>query len=270
MTGGGGVENASISKQKPKVVFFNDFFTPYSVGGAERFLSLLAQGLADRGVKSTVVTPRYRGSPSTDKIGSVEVFRVGSYPSFGRFLRTGSGSSPRLRARRGAVERSQFGPGNPDTVFHFHNLWRFSTSIIQRIRGRKVMTLHDYGPFCTRRVMVRLSGRICPGPTFLQCALCHASGPTTLGSLNPFKPQVWYSNNKRILTDLDSIIAPSLYMKRFLRKHLGSEDRIELIYNGVDTQRFTPGIQTDGRRILFVGRPSPLKGVQFLINVYRR
>src|SRR2546427_8592220 len=104
LAAGKGNTDTAASNRKPNVVFFNDFFAPYSVGGAERFLGLLAQGLAHEGVKSTVVTPRYSGSPRMANLGSVQVFRVGTYPDFKQFLRAGSGTSPRLRVRHRGLE----------------------------------------------------------------------------------------------------------------------------------------------------------------------
>src|SRR2546425_1152415 len=151
LAAGKGNTDTAASNRKPEVVFFNDYFAPYSVGGAERFLGLLAQGLSDQGVKSTVVTPHYSGSPRTDRVGSVRVFRVGEYPDFKHFHRAHSGTSPRLKVRHAGLELAQFRRGGSDSVFHFHGLWRFSTSIIQKMDGKKVMTLHDYGPFCIRR-----------------------------------------------------------------------------------------------------------------------
>ena len=76
---------------------------------------------------------------------------------------------------------------------------------------------------------------------------------------------------------LDRIIAVSHFLKRELvRNYRIEEQLIEVIYNGVDLERFNP--RADGRKVremygigsdplvMFIGRLTPYKGVQFLLQ----
>ena len=47
-----------------------------SVGGIERFVEILAEGLAERGHEVTVATCRTRGAPATEQSGAVRIVRI--------------------------------------------------------------------------------------------------------------------------------------------------------------------------------------------------
>ena len=49
-----------------------------SVGGIERFVEILAEGLAGRGHEVTVATCRTRGAPARERSGAVEIVRIAS------------------------------------------------------------------------------------------------------------------------------------------------------------------------------------------------
>lgn len=76
---------------------------------------------------------------------------------------------------------------------------------------------------------------------------------------------------------VDRIIAVSNFLKKELTtKYFVEEDKIRVIYNGVDTKRFNPRISgtsirkayklKDSPVVLYLGRLAPYKGVQFLIE----
>ncbi len=82
-------------------------------------------------------------------------------------------------------------------------------------------------------------------------------------------------------SNVNKIITVSNFLKQELvRRYLLNEDMIEVIYNGVDTQRFDPGVNGQGIRnslnlgdcptVLYFGRLAPYKGVQFLIEAIPR
>ena len=76
---------------------------------------------------------------------------------------------------------------------------------------------------------------------------------------------------------VDRIITVSEFLKRELvAKYFVEENKIRVIYNGVDTERFNPKVNGDNIRkayelgdspvVLYLGRLAPYKGVQFLIE----
>ena len=224
------MEPGTLMSAPVPIVFFNDFYDPNVIGGVEVFLLTLAKGLRDAGNRIQIITPRYQGSAQTDSREGIWVKRIGAYPTYRRFLQLAIGSSPRLRDRLDARECRELVESLGDkAIMHFHNLWGFSPTLMRRFRGPRVVTVHDYWPFCVRRVMVRIGGELCEGRTFVQCAICHTSAPTSIGSMNPLKPQLWYKNNESLFREVDSIIAPSQYMKEFLQRNLQNPHEIRVI-----------------------------------------
>lgn len=73
------------------------------------------------------------------------------------------------------------------------------------------------------------------------------------------------------------IITVSSFLKNELeKKYFVKNDKIRVIYNGVDTERFNPNVNGNSMRklyklekhpiVLYVGRLAPYKGIQFLIR----
>lgn len=92
----------------------------------------------------------------------------------------------------------------------------------------------------------------------------HASAKSSAGYLL-FKPLLQQYHRR-----LDGRIAVSKPARDFVRKYFGGDYRI--IPNGVDISRFNPSNEpikelTDGAlNVLFVGRPDPRKGLEYLIK----
>jgi len=74
------------------------------------------------------------------------------------------------------------------------------------------------------------------------------------------------------------IITVSHFLKEELvKRYFVKEERVQVIYNGVDTERFNPNVNGNNIRkiyklencpvVLYLGRLAPYKGVQFLIEV---
>ncbi len=78
-------------------------------------------------------------------------------------------------------------------------------------------------------------------------------------------------------TDVRKILTVSHFLKaELMKRYFVKEDKIQVIYNGVDTERFNLKINGKGLRklyklqecpvVLYLGRLAPYKGVQFLIK----
>jgi len=78
----------------------------------------------------------------------------------------------------------------------------------------------------------------------------------------------------RCLNAADSVVGCSDYIAQGVRRRFPwFADQVVSVWNGVDTDVFTPGAGLDGRpgnTILYVGRISPEKGVHVLVEAFRR
>lgn len=148
-----------------RIALVNTLYAPYRVGGAERAVKILAEGLAARGHGVSVLTLGEERSSSRTVLNGVTVYRLplqnlywpySGYPGNAaeraawhvRDLRNSATS-----ARAGEVLDSE----SPDIV-HTNNLAGFSTEIWAQAAERHmpiVHTLHDYYLMCPPGAMYR-------------------------------------------------------------------------------------------------------------------
>lgn len=79
---------------------------------------------------------------------------------------------------------------------------------------------------------------------------------------------------RRILAAVDAVICCSQFIADELQRHLGQQSRkVHVVLNGVDTTRFCPAdvpVRDETPVILFVGRVTPEKGADLLLNAAQR
>jgi glycosyltransferase involved in cell wall biosynthesis len=82
---------------------------------------------------------------------------------------------------------------------------------------------------------------------------------------------------KKRLRDVDQVVGCSEYITNTIRCHFPEfAKRCWTALNGVDTDQFVPGSnpnsveQNDAKRLLFVGRVSPEKGLHVLLSAFRK
>jgi glycosyltransferase involved in cell wall biosynthesis len=271
-----------------RVLIATDHFPPF-IGGAHRWASLLAQGLARRGHDVAVATMWHGGLPRLEHHGEqrIEVHRI-------RQLRTPIRSLVRDRRQRHAPPfadpvsawdlRHVIRAVRPDVVLShgwittsvIPALWRSGTPLIA--------SAHDYGNFCaTRQLLER--GRPCSGPEPLKCLACagdYYGGPK--GWVSVAGVAVAKRITRRRISAIQSVTSyVDEVNARFLlgdsaggravRRYIvpafvdtatdGGEDEEQLV------QRFVAQLP-DEPFILFVGALRPVKGVYVLFDAYRR
>jgi glycosyltransferase involved in cell wall biosynthesis len=86
---------------------------------------------------------------------------------------------------------------------------------------------------------------------------------TDLGGGHKYAPSAYFP----ILKRTDGILLISQY-SRMLWEQLNSDipNQIEVIYGGVDLEKFSPGAEKKKDQVLFVGRILPHKGIDYLID----
>ncbi|MBO0769512.1 MAG: glycosyltransferase family 4 protein [Solirubrobacterales bacterium] len=274
----------SGEEARMRILIASDHYPPF-IGGAHRWASVLAHGLAARGHRVAVAAPWAGGLARHEQEGDVSVHRV-------RQLRTASPA-------RVKDEGQQHQPPFPDPVsiadlrkviaeerpaaVLAHGWIAFS--LVPALGSSKVpllLTAHDYGYFCPSRMLLH-HGAVCDGPAPAKCVACtedfygRPKGVATMGGVSTSKHLL-----RRRINGLASV---SSYVGEIHDRHLlaGSER---------DIQRYTipPPILLDppGQGaadetvasyvaqlpqepyILFVGAFRKFKGLEVLFDAYRR
>lgn len=247
------------------VLLVNNLYAPFVAGGAELVVEYLAEGLAARGHRATVVStcgPDMEPYPAETKNG-VDVLRFFPRNMYWSFKREGQGRVSRalwhLRDawNRDAARRFQaiLADAKPDIV-HTHVIDGFSGSIWRRARRLGipiVHTAHDYHLICPRAFLLTRNWQICTRPT-LPCRTY----------------RTWHL---RTAADVDLFVSPSQFL---LDKHreAGMEvSKVAVVRNGIPWPSGAPdrvaaaGVPT---RFLLLCRLTEEKGVRVVLDAFRR
>lgn len=158
-----------------KVALVNTLYAPYQVGGAERAVQLLAEGLSRRGHSVCVITLGEAALGCRSVIGGVTVHRLALdnwyWPYSGARPNATKRAAWHLRdfdnAAMSARVASILEQAQPD-VLHTNTLAGFSVGIWREAARRRmpvVHTVHDYYLLCPPSAMYRNGAdceRICP------------------------------------------------------------------------------------------------------------
>lgn len=157
---------------------------PPDIGGEERHVHSLAQGLALRGHRVTVVTQTLDGteSDSVERHG-VRVLRLSSAVTKFKSVAIGSGTRPNAPPLPDPVLWWHLRPIldelHPD-VIHAHNWIVYTMTALTMTRSIPVVfTLHNQGYVCGTHRYMYLDRDICSGPGLGKCLRCssHHYGP---------------------------------------------------------------------------------------------
>jgi glycosyltransferase involved in cell wall biosynthesis len=155
---------------------------------------------------------------------------------------------------------------DPDVV-HCHNLMGLSARlpILAAEHGAKVfVTLHDFWGFCLRNTLLREDGHTCDD--YEACRICLPAGGDTPGGIMPLRLR------KDLLSlafdHVDGFVAPSAFIAQAYRRAGLASERITVIPNGMDLDRFAPlkRAASGPVRLLYVGYFGSHKGVDVLLQ----
>lgn len=251
-----------------KIALVNTLYPPHQVGGAERSVQLLAEGLLAKGHEPVVLTLqeplRY---PTVDDVNGVRVYRISLPNIYWPFdVRIRKRPLP-LRLIWHIVDRRNPFAGRwvsrilererPDVV-HTHNLTGFSAevwNVAARLGLQVIHTTRDYSLICPRGMYK--GGVNCT----TVCSTC----------------TVWATARRRASSSLAAAVGVSRFV---LERHerAGFFARVPLktvIHNpiardfGVGPQ-LTPSTSSNGEvRIGYIGRLDPTKGIEDLLRAFR-
>ncbi|WP_066552010.1 glycosyltransferase family 4 protein [Croceicoccus bisphenolivorans] len=246
-----------------RIAIINTLYPPTTVGGAERSVAVLAEGLARTGHDVHAIVLDDVGSVRTETVVSVRVHRLphgnAYWPFDGKQRGKLEKAAWHLRDRgKATVEDSVAELLNqiaPD-VLHTNNLTGFGSGIVPMARrmGLPVVhTLRDFSLLCARASLFR-DGQDCTR----RCIACRAI--TT--------PRI------RTAADVDVVVGNSTYMIEQHRAFgMFRATAAKTIYNAVPELPDAPR-RTDAHgspfRFGFAGAIKPEKGIGILLDACRR
>jgi glycosyltransferase involved in cell wall biosynthesis len=256
-----------------KILMISEFFPPI-MGGLERHVDELSRALAGKGHKVKVLTLGWKGLNKHEKQDGFEIQRIsGIFQPFGFIY---------------GDQNRRFHPPMPDPILMrkiIRVIKEFRPDIIHchgwivysALQSKKffniplVVTLHDYGLICPTRTMLK-DGAICWQPFTSDCITCAKD------SLGFYKSKAAYwamRANRRKLKMVDKFIAVSSFVKEIYQRHLKlDESTITVIPNfyspTLRSEQLVTNINLPEDFILFVGTFSFSKGVNVLIEAYKR
>ena len=244
------------------------FYPPYHFGGDAVYVQQLANELAARGHHVEVVhcidafnlLSRHPPRRSVPEHPNLLVHRLKSPLGLLSPLATHQTGRPMFKSKRLLQIFEQ-----PFDVIHYHNISLVGgPTVLEYGRAIKLYTLHEYWLLCPTHMLFKFDREVCTKKACFSCTLTHGR-----------PPQFWRYTGliERKIPHVDLFLAPTEFTKV---KHLelGLGMRIaELPYftSRWDTSH-TPkeGLLTDHPYFLFVGRLEKMKGLQTLIEPFRR
>jgi glycosyltransferase involved in cell wall biosynthesis len=243
-----------------KLLFISSLYHPNEVGGAEKVVRIVAEGMLQHGHQPVVVTTQEGPGDRISHVDGIKVYYIGlrniywpsrkERPGIARALWHGIDRHNPLMARAVAhildAER-------PDVV-NTHNLAGFSCAVWDAVKSRRlplVHTLHDYALLCPKTSMFK-DGWNCQG----QCTAC----------------ALYTSPSKRLSARVDHVVGVSRFtLERHLRSgYFPNARQARVIHNAL------PGRPASGSRppehtgrplrLGYVGQLTPTKGIGELVR----
>jgi glycosyltransferase involved in cell wall biosynthesis len=262
-----------------RLIELSDLYAP-AIGGLERFVGLLSEELAGRGHDVHVVTSAVPAAPPVEISAGVTVHRLPLlYQKLAPRLRPGTGRpfhppAPDPLFRRLLAEVVE--DVKPDAI-HAH-AWSVFSSLARTFpRTPVLVTAHDYSLVCARKSLVHRSGNPCPGPSWPRCGPCASS---YYGLAKGTALAAASVSSLRLLKKVTTFTAVSDYVANRLSPIIGqvAGKPVHTLHSFVPDGLYESGwgaerpeyLPPDDGYLLYVGQLSEFKGVDVLLNAYRR
>lgn len=259
-----------------RIVQLTDQYLP-SIGGTERHVARLADALVRHGHEVAVVTMARDGLPTRDVADNgVEILRVDSLEV--RALRRGyrdpnhSFHPPFPLPGTAAALATAIGDWGADVV-HGHNWLTYPLLTVKhRLDVPVVHTLHDYGAVCPKMTLLRPDGTVCDGPRLGRCLPCAATqypAPVAAGLT------VGLRAGSLLHGRIDRVLAVSRPVADHQQRTFDRTIEVvpTFVADGLPelaAATARPAFLPDGPYLLFVGALAPHKGIDVLLDAYRR
>lgn len=261
-----------------RIVQLTDFYRP-TIGGLERHVETLSRESAKLGHEVIVVTLRTGDLPAREEIDGVRIVRINGWSTkFSRLYADPNRPFHPTFPDPGALAslRAVIAETRPDIV-HSHSWIENSYYPLYDASPEgpaHVVTLHDYGLACAKKTYQHQSGT-CASPGLAKCVSCATKdyGPVRGPAL-----AIGQRAGRRMLRRADAYLAISGTVAASARQVLPPDMRIELVPSMVaeglaELAETTPRpdfLPPEDGYLLFVGALGPHKGVDVLLEAYRR
>lgn len=159
-------------------------------------------------------------------------------------------------------------------IAHLHNIsHHFSPAIIKVLKNNNIpiiMTVHDYKLICPNYKLFNKNKicKKCRMGKYYQCALNKCVKDSYLASLIMTLEAYWVKW-KKYYDLVDIFIAPSHFMRNTLINNGFSSKKVIYLPNFLEiSNKDIKAIGGDGKYVLFFGRISPEKGLDFLVKSF--
>lgn len=246
-----------------KILLVNTLYPPNVIGGAERSVQFLAEGLVKRGFEVVVVSTAPGKKDTVEQVNGVKVYYLSlanlywpfSKNAWTRWLRPVwhilDSYNPLMSIKLAHILETER-PG----LVHTNNLANFSVAVWREVKKHNlplVHTLRDYYLLCPRSTMFE-AGKNCPS----QCLKCRM-----------------YAIPRRIFSGLvDAVVGNSRFiLNRHICNGYFARARIrQVIFNAYQPPDKIQHFDTINRisqplRLGYIGRLHPSKGIELLLQV---
>lgn len=242
-----------------KLLFICSLYYPNELGGAEKVVRAVAEGMVRHGHEVVVLTTHEGSKDRIDDVNGVRVHYLGlkniywphshqHHPRVAKAIWHGINRFNPLMAS--AVTRVLVAE-KPDVV-NTHNLAGFSCAVWNPVRSQGlplVHTLHDYALMCPRTSMFK-NGENCQG----QCTTC----------------ALYTAPSKRMSQTVDHVVGVSRFtLDRHLSAGYFQAASAQVIHNGIPGQPCAEPREDEPGRPLqlgYVGHLVPQKGIRELVR----